>query len=155
MLLDRSKMDKIAYNLLSNAFKNTPAGGRILLSLNLLESTDRLLIAVSDNGPGVPADKQKMLFVRFEQIHYTSGGTGIGLHLTSELAKVHKGNVAYENSVWGGACFSVTIPFSDQNYDEADIIDTTISTSNAGQNTELITDSLLTMEKLLNYWKRR
>jgi len=147
MLLDRSKMDKIAYNLLSNAFKNTPAGGRILLSLNLLESTDRLLIAVSDNGPGVPADKQKMLFVRFEQIHYTSGGTGIGLHLTSELAKVHKGNVAYENSVWGGACFSVTIPFSDQNYDEADIIDTTISTSNAGQNTELITDSLLTMEK--------
>lgn len=147
MLLDRSKMDKIAYNLLSNAFKNTPAGGRILLSLNLLESTDRLLIAVSDNGPGVPADKQKMLFVRFEQIHYTSGGTGIGLHLTSELAKVHKGNVVYENSVWGGACFSVTIPFSDQNYDEADIIDTTISTSNAGQNTELITDSLLTMEK--------
>lgn len=46
-----------------------------------------------------------MLFVRFEQINYASDGTGVGLHLTAELAKVHKGNVAYSDSSLGGACF--------------------------------------------------
>ena len=45
-----------------------------------------------------------MLFVRFEQINYASDGTGVGLHLTAELAKVHKGNVAYSDSSLGGAC---------------------------------------------------
>ena len=72
----------------------------------------------------VSVDKQKMLFVRFEQIHYASEGTGVGLHLTAELAKVHKGQVTYVDSLLGGACFSLTIPMSDENYDPADIIET-------------------------------
>lgn len=147
VLLDRGKMDKIAYNFLSNAFKNTPDGGKILFRVNLSEADDKMVLSVSDSGPGVPPDKRKMLFVRFEQIHYVSGGTGIGLHLTSELAKVHKGSVAYADSEFGGACFSVTIPLSDKNYDESDIIDNATPEDSRGQEMALVTGSLLTVEK--------
>ncbi|MFV0325842.1 MAG: two-component regulator propeller domain-containing protein [Bacteroides xylanisolvens] len=122
MLLDRGKMDKIAYNLLSNAFKNTPIGGKIVMKLDFSMADDTFTLSVSDNGTGVPYEKRKMLFVRFEQINYAADGTGVGLHLTSELAKVHKGSVSYSDSVLGGACFSLTVPLSDKNYDPADII---------------------------------
>lgn len=123
MLLDKSKMDKIAYNLLSNAFKNTPVGGKIVMKLDFSVVDDIFTLSVSDNGTGVPYEKRKMLFVRFEQINYASDGTGVGLHLTAELAKVHKGNVSYIDSYLGGACFLLTVPLSDKNYDPADIIE--------------------------------
>lgn len=131
LLLDRSKMDKIAYNLLSNAFKNTPVGGKIIMTLDFSMANDTFILSVSDNGPGVPSEKQKMLFVRFEQIHYASEGTGVGLHLTAELAKVHKGQVTYMDSTLGGACFSLAVPMSDTNYDPSDIIDNVISEEKA------------------------
>ena len=107
-------MDKIAYNLLSNAFKNTPVGGKIVMKLDFSVVNDTFTMSVSDNGPGVSVDKQKMLFVRFEQIHYASEGTGVGLHLTAELAKVQKGQVTYVDSLLGGACFSLTIPMHNE-----------------------------------------
>lgn len=147
VLLDRGKMDKIAYNFLSNAFKNTPNGGKILFRVSLLDADDKMVMSVSDSGPGIPLDKRKMLFVRFEQIHYTSGGTGIGLHLTSELAKVHKGSVSYADSDLGGACFAVMIPLSDENYDKTDIIENVASKNNLEQEPLLITDTLLTVDK--------
>lgn len=148
MLLDRSKMDKIAYNLLSNAFKNTPAGGKIVMKLDFSTVNDTFTMSVSDNGPGVPADKQKMLFVRFEQIHYASEGTGVGLHLTAELAKVHKGQVTYVDSTLGGACFSLTIPMSDENYDPADIIET-VKEEKEITVTELTTDTSISEERVV------
>ena len=147
MLLDRSKMDKIAYNLLSNAFKNTPTGGKIVMKLNFSRVNDTFTMSVSDNGPGVPADKQKMLFIRFEQIHYASEGTGVGLHLTAELAKVHKGRVTYTDSVLGGACFSLTIPMSDDNYDSADILEEAKEDKEVGV-AELTTDSSISEERV-------
>lgn len=145
MLLDRSKMDKIAYNLLSNAFKNTPAGGKIVMRLDFSAARDVFTLSVSDNGAGVPYEKRNMLFVRFEQIHYASEGTGVGLHLTSELAKVHKGQIEYTDSEFGGACFSVSIPLSESNYDEADIIETS-AVERSVANKEVTTDSLISGE---------
>lgn len=145
MLLDRSKMDKIAYNLLSNAFKNTPVGGKIVMKLDFSTVDDTFTLSVSDSGAGVPYEKRKMLFVRFEQIHYASDGTGVGLHLTSELAKVHKGNVAYTDSVFGGACFLLTIPLSDANYDPADVIEST-SADKEAEAMEITTDAAITEE---------
>ena len=122
MLLDRGKMDKITYNLLSNAFKNTPHGGIILMKLVFADVDDTFTLKIEDNGSGVPKDKRELLFIRFQQIHYAADGIGVGLHLTSELATVHKGNVTYSDSDLGGACFSVTIPLSDKKYDKEDII---------------------------------
>lgn len=141
MLLDRSKMDKIAYNLLSNAFKNTPTGGKIVMKLDFSQSDDTFILSVSDSGDGVPYEKRNMLFVRFEQIHYASDGTGVGLHLTSELAKVHKGSIVYTDSDMGGACFSVSIPLSETNYDAADIIEDVV-VEKLVETKEVTTDSL-------------
>lgn len=146
MLLDRSKMDKVAYNLLSNAFKNTPQGGKVVLKLQFSAVEDTFTLSVSDNGAGVPVEKRSMLFVRFEQIHYASDGTGVGLHLTSELAKVHKGTIAYTDSEMGGACFSVTIPLSDTNYDKADILENTHEAPSSIP--KEITTDLLTSDEL-------
>jgi DNA-binding response OmpR family regulator len=126
-------MDKIAYNLLSNAFKNTPNGGKIIMKLVFKPADDSFILKIEDNGTGIPKDKRDRLFVRFQQINYTDTGTGVGLHLTSELATLHKGNAAYSDSDLGGACFSVTVPLSEKKYDKEDIILDTLpeSPSNA------------------------
>lgn len=123
LLLDRDKMDKVTYNLLSNAFKHTPDGGKICLRLEILQARDKLVLNVSDSGEGVPPDKRKLLFVRFEQVNYHAGGIGIGLHLVAELVKVHKGDVAYRDSEWGGACFVVTLPLGADHYAATDIVE--------------------------------
>jgi signal transduction histidine kinase/ligand-binding sensor domain-containing protein/DNA-binding response OmpR family regulator len=120
MLLDISKMDKIAYNLLSNAVKHTPDNGIIVTRLVFSERDDRLIVSVSDSGSGVPKEKQSSLFVRFAQID-SMGGTGVGLHLTAEMATVHRGKVEYTNSELGGACFSVFVPLSEDNYNKDEI----------------------------------
>ena len=122
LLIDRSKMDKIAYNLLSNAFKNTPKGGEIIMKLQFSTDTDTFTLTVSDSGKGIPKEHLGTLFERFKQFNYSSEGTGIGLHLTSELVKVHKGHIIYEKSDLGGAGFSVTTSLSGANYDEKDIV---------------------------------
>ena len=121
------------------------------MRLHFSTAEDNFTLSVSDNGAGVPYEKRNMLFVRFEQIHYASDGTGVGLHLTSELAKVHKGNIAYTDSEMGGACFSVSIPLSDVNYDKADIIEEN-STELSSVAKEITTD-LLTPEEVTDMIK--
>ncbi|MDR2804976.1 MAG: response regulator [Dysgonamonadaceae bacterium] len=121
MLLDREKMDKIAFNLLSNAFKHTPAKGNI--KMEILFDEKNLTLNVADSGIGIPPDKQSLLFKRFQQINYSDSGIGIGLHLTCELANAHKGEIAYRKSEWEGACFSVAIPVSDEAYRNEEIIE--------------------------------
>jgi signal transduction histidine kinase/ligand-binding sensor domain-containing protein/DNA-binding response OmpR family regulator len=118
MLLDRGKFDKIAYNLLSNAMKYTPENGIILMKLVFAEAADRMILSVSDNGRGIPKDKQASLFERFAQFDASIGGTGVGLHLTSELASVHLGKAEYADSDLGGACFIVSVPLADANYEK-------------------------------------
>lgn len=122
VLIDREKIDKIAYNLLSNAMKHTPENGIIVLRIDFFEENDTFTFSVSDSGTGIPKGKENLLFVRFAQINYSSGGTGIGLHLSAELANVHKGKIDYADSELGGACFSVSIPLADSNYDKKDIV---------------------------------
>ncbi|GHT38717.1 hybrid sensor histidine kinase/response regulator [Bacteroidia bacterium] len=131
MLLDKNKWDKIAYNLLSNAMKHTPDNGIIVVRLTFSEADDRFTFSVSDSGAGVPKDKQNSLFVRFAQLDSSIGGTGVGLHLTAELAAVHKGKAEYTPSELDGACFSVSIPLSDGNYTTEEVITGTHSLSDA------------------------
>lgn len=122
ILLDRGKVEKITFNLLSNAFKHTPEKGNIKMELLFDEENQQVVLKVSDSGIGIPPEKQHLLFVRFKQINYTSSGIGIGLHLTSELTRVHKGTIAYTESEWGGACFTVTLPMDAEAYDQRDIV---------------------------------
>src|SRR6185436_14367507 len=87
--LDRRKFEKIALNLIGNALKFTPAGGRV--DVVLRPAGDDYELSVADTGPGIPTDKQSLLFQRFSQIDATTTrkheGTGIGLALVKELAE--------------------------------------------------------------------
>lgn len=138
LLLDKDKLDKIAYNLLSNAFKHTPDGGKIEMKLKIEENKDKFIVSVSDSGPGIPPDKRKTLFIRFAQARYHAGGIGIGLHLVAELTKIHQGNAEYHDSEWGGACFTITLPLSDKNYDATNVVEADASDSKEQKREELV-----------------
>lgn len=119
MNLDRQSIDKVVFNLLSNAFKYTPAEGRVTLSLDF---TDQLTIRVTDTGVGIPVDKRSQLFSRFMQSNYTGDSFGIGLHLTHELVVLHHGTIHYEENPGGGSVFVVRIPTDKKVYDDSDFL---------------------------------
>lgn len=120
MYLDQQKMDKVVFNLLSNAFKYTPVKGRIVVSLAFQEG--KLIVRVADTGVGIPKEKQAQLFSRFMQSSYTGENFGIGLHLTHELVKVHHGEISFHDNEGGGAVFVVKIPLDKECYEESDFL---------------------------------
>lgn len=119
MFLDQQMIDKVVFNLLSNAFKYTPAKGTISVSLSF---TDVMTIRVADTGVGIPQEKREQLFSRFMQSSYTGESFGIGLHLTHELVKTHHGEIAYQENEGGGSVFVVTIPLQKDSYEASDFL---------------------------------
>jgi len=124
-LFDHDKVEKIIFNLLSNAFKFTPEKGKITVTLSQESnplSTDGngdpsatwVLIRVADTGIGIPKDKQEKVFEQFFQDEISpmliNQGTGIGLSLVSEFVKLHKGRITLESEVGKGSCFTVMLP---------------------------------------------
>lgn len=116
MYIDRRKVDKIIYNLLSNAFKFTAKDGFIEISINVNQNNETCTISVKDNGIGIDKDKQHLLFSRFMQINFSSSGTGIGLSLVKEFVEAHKGKIWYENNTNGGSIFNVEFSTSKEVY---------------------------------------
>lgn len=119
LFLDQQMIDKVVFNLLSNAFKYTPAKGSISVSLSF---TDVMTIRVADTGVGIPQEKRAQLFSRFMQSRYTGESFGIGLHLTHELVKTHHGEIAYQENEGGGSVFVVTIPLQKDSYEASDFL---------------------------------
>lgn len=119
MYLDQQMIDKVVFNLLSNAFKYTPAKGTISVSLSF---TDVLTIRVADTGVGIPQEKRAQLFSRFMQSSYTGESFGIGLHLTHELVRTHHGEITYQENEGGGSVFVVTIPLQKDCYEASDFL---------------------------------
>lgn len=119
MYLDQQMIDKVVFNLLSNAFKYTPAKGTISVSLSF---TDVLTIRVADTGVGIPQEKREQLFSRFMQSSYTGESFGIGLHLTHELVRTHHGEITYQENEGGGSVFVVTIPLQKDCYEASDFL---------------------------------
>lgn len=113
VMIDRSKMDKIAYNLLSNAFKHTPQGGTIHFKLDFNKEDRFWQLTVADSGIGIPTNKRDMIFQRFNQVNYTTSGIGIGLNLTYEFVNMHHGRIEYADSEWGGASFIMSVPVTE------------------------------------------
>ena len=121
--IDREKCRQILYNLLSNAFKFTPAGGHVKLTLEIGD-TARLpiyqftnlpiSITVSDSGPGIPPEDLPRVFDRYFQScspgKPAEGGTGIGLALCHEYTKLFGGTISVESTVGKGSVFSVEFP---------------------------------------------
>ncbi|MCD8185969.1 MAG: ATP-binding protein, partial [Rikenellaceae bacterium] len=92
--VDREKLEKILFNLLSNAFKFTSNEGTIEIDLSENRTNHSWKIAVKDNGYGIPKEKRHLLFSRFMQLHFSAGGTGVGLSLVKELVETHKGTIS-------------------------------------------------------------
>jgi DNA-binding response OmpR family regulator/two-component sensor histidine kinase len=110
--LDPDKLEKIIYNLLSNAFKFTPAGGSVDIQVSK-ESTETFCISVTDTGIGIPEHLQEKVFNRFYQVNSSQTrpyeGTGIGLSLTKELVDLMKGSITVENNNGKGCVFKVCL----------------------------------------------
>ena len=127
---DRGKVDKIVFNLLSNAFKFTPRGGKISLTVKVDDEAHMLHIHVSDTGIGIPKEKQNLLFSRFMQINFSQQGTGIGLHLVSEFCNLHKGKVAYSENENGGSVFTVSFSLDSSIYQPDDFVNEQVTIAN-------------------------
>lgn len=110
MWIDTNKLDKMLYNLLSNAFKFTPAGGHIVVQVKV---DDALHIYVSDSGISIPKTREHLVFQKFTQLNFSPTGTGIGLSLTKELAELHKGTIVFHNNPDAGVTFTITLPVGD------------------------------------------
>ncbi|MFN8302101.1 MAG: ATP-binding protein [Saprospiraceae bacterium] len=119
---DRDKLEKIASNLLSNAFKHTPASGEVIFRANIRD--DRLTLSVSDNGKGIAPEDLDKIFERFYQVESAGDkGTGIGLALVKELVALHKGNISVESQPGKGSVFQVELPVGWGMFDPEDIVE--------------------------------
>ncbi len=109
--VDRAKFTRIVVNLLSNAFKFTPAGGRISCTVDHVAG-DRFLVSVQDNGPGVPDTMKQRIFDRFTQGNddKASAGSGLGLNIVKEFVELHGGTVVVVDAPGGGAMFQMELP---------------------------------------------
>lgn len=117
---DADKMDKILFNLLSNAFKYTPRDGKIIVELTLLirENTEFISIKVSDTGIGIQPEDIEHIFQRFYNNKTTdvSETNGIGLSLTKDLVELHHGKISVNSIPKTGSTFCIEIPIDKKSY---------------------------------------
>jgi len=113
---DQDKVERILFNLLSNAFKFTPSGGTVTVELRQLPDQDgRVLLElkVRDSGIGIPKDRLEKIFDRFFQNETSSSilnqGSGIGLSITKEFVKMHRGEISVESAPNLGSVFTVSL----------------------------------------------
>ena len=112
--LDPDRVDIAVANLLANALKFTPAGGRV--TARLRSDAEDLVVSVTDTGPGIAPEDQARVFERFAQASQgprRAGGTGIGLALVNEIAKLHGGSVALVSEAGAGATFELRLPLTE------------------------------------------
>lgn len=122
MYVDKGNLDKVVYNLLSNAFKYTPVNGKVELNVEIDKEAEKLFIKVIDTGVGIPSDKRDKLFERFMHSNFSSTSMGVGLNLTYELVNVHKGTISYDENPVGGSIFKVTLSTDKSVYSKDDFL---------------------------------
>lgn len=105
---DQDKIERICYNLLSNALKYTSEGGEI--SLTAKEENGRVMISVADNGCGISSDELPYIFDRFYQAKNAGRGTGIGLAIVKAFTELHHGEVSATSVEGKGSTFTIHIP---------------------------------------------
>jgi signal transduction histidine kinase len=110
---DPARLRQIAGNLLSNALKFTPTGGKVRVSVTA--DSAHAILEVADSGPGIPEDEMTHLFERFFRGRAAAAaGSGIGLTVVRDLVRAHGGEVSAANGATGGAVFRITLPLASQ-----------------------------------------
>lgn len=123
---DKLQLEKVLFNLLSNAFKFTPDKGKIGLKISLEQQL--VQIQVSDNGKGISLDEQANLFTNFYQASSSASiGTGLGLSLSKSIVELHHGQITFESKPQsekqsGATCFSVSLKTGKAHFKPADFI---------------------------------
>ncbi|GHT75079.1 hybrid sensor histidine kinase/response regulator [Bacteroidia bacterium] len=116
--IDRDCIDKVIFNLLSNAFKFTQKAGNITVSLATHDG--KMEIGVSDTGVGIAKEYQTYIFDRFYQVRdgkvNTKMGTGIGLHLSKMMIELHHGDIQVESEPGQGCLFTIHLPLDEKEY---------------------------------------
>ena len=105
---DQDKIERICYNLLSNALKYTSEGGKI--SLQAIKKDERVIISVTDSGCGISNNELPYIFDRFYQAKNAGRGTGIGLAIVKAFTELHHGVVSATSVEGKGSTFSINIP---------------------------------------------
>nr|WP_225000224.1 substrate-binding domain-containing protein [Cesiribacter sp. SM1] len=120
---DTDKLDKVLFNLLSNAFKFTPDGGSIGISIAVSDTYDSVEITVEDTGKGMAPEHVKHAFDRFYTGDtYNNLSTGLGLALSKEFISLHKGSIAVVSEKWKGTKFIITLPLGKEHLKEEEIL---------------------------------
>ena len=144
---DPVQMQKVIINLLSNAFKYTPAEGNITVSIRM--HSQQVLLQIKDSGTGIPQESIHKIFDQFYQIDgqrsNLSLGTGIGLTLSKNIVELHQGNIRVESKVDEGSCFTVILKTGNSHF-KADQLQTE-NTSACMISTELIPLEELPLEE--------
>jgi len=111
---DGQRVEQVLTNLVSNAVKFTPAGGRVTISAEV--KGDRIRFRVADTGCGIPAEAVPRIFDKFFQVQSSTEtgrkGTGLGLAIVKHIVEMHGGEVGVESEVGQGSCFYFTLPGS-------------------------------------------
>ncbi|TRX50029.1 response regulator [Fulvivirga sp. M361] len=133
--VDSGLVEKMLFNLLSNAFKVTPEKGFITINLSEVskllplvdhEEIEALKLSVSDTGPGLASDHLEKIFERFYQVEpmnqWYFSGTGIGLEVVKSFIELHKGKVEVESQEGKGTTFHLYFPLGKDHFNEEDIV---------------------------------
>ncbi|MFZ2390340.1 MAG: ATP-binding protein [Minisyncoccales bacterium] len=116
--VDREKMELAVQNLLENAVKYTPEGGKIVVSLE--KDVHDVIFKIKDTGVGIPAAQHERIFTKFFRgdnvIRMETEGSGLGLYTTRNIIEAHKGKIWFDSKEGAGTTFTFTIPIPDAKY---------------------------------------
>lgn len=170
---DADKLEKIVFNLLSNAFKYTP--DKKMVKISVREEAKKVIIEVQDQGIGIPENKRSSLFIRFEdhlnQKYFSQQSSGIGLSLVKELVELHKGTIMVDSAPGKGSRFIVDLLKGKEHFDasteflledisetvtaelpetDENLLDITFEDSNRGKAVMLLVEDNLELRTFLN-----
>jgi signal transduction histidine kinase len=113
---DRHRLQQILINLVGNAIKFTPEGGRV--AVDAFDDDARVIIRVADSGLGIPADRLQSIFEPFVQVDSEltrrASGAGLGLAISRDLARMMGGELTVQSEIGKGSMFSVSLPVADE-----------------------------------------
>lgn len=122
---DKERLGIVVRNVISNAFKFTPSGGRIFVSIGITDDGKKCYIRVEDSGVGIEQSKLSEIFERFSQAENARGayyqGTGIGLALSKEIMSLHHGSIIAESQQQKGAAFVIELLLGKNHYKSSEV----------------------------------
>ncbi len=141
---DSGKLAKVINNILSNAFKHTPPGGDI--SMSVCESPDTVTVSIRDSGSGIDVGELDMIFENFYQTDEAKSGSGMGLAIAKNIIDLHNGSIGVESRKGEGSLFNVTLRKGMSHFDSANVINSQTTAAQPASGESVTTDEELDIE---------